>query len=813
MSFLVWYQKVGLPTIWQVVGNYVLFVKHFFSLSRLTSSLFAPWKKTDNLGGKKGLGFGELLDRLSFDLTSRVVGFGVRSVTIVVGVMAILSVMVIGGLAGVFLSIFPLPLYPFYQQHVSVKQRYRSGKSFDEMKRVALDSDFYGFFCRRTGVSENDLKQWLADVRLNSGELLARAHKFVKQKGYGQLTDSSVVRSLIMASEESLEGLRKVGLGIDEVDLVCDWFHFLVADRKKFGEYWRKDYLLSLGGIGKEWTSGYTPFLDEFCEELEYSQIRLKPYYGRMEETERVIQILSGEKNPDVLIYGPPGSGKKSMILGLAHKIVWHEASKLRHRRILLFKAEEFLAKTSERDAAGVLRGLLKEAVDAGNVILVINGLDQLLLSKNGEHNLDGVLEEMLPKDKLQVVGLATSGGFHKVLAEDRSVMKMFTPVELEPMRGEAVFRVLFDEVEMVERRHGLYFSFGSLKRCIELCEKYMPGEPFPEKALSVLGEVITNKNSSRQKRVVLGDVEMVVSQRVGVPIGDLHSNERQELLNVDEELGKYIVDQGGALNKISKSLRRNRVGVVARTNKPMGSFLFLGPTGVGKTETAKVLSRLYFKTDDLLRIDMAEFQSGDALSRLIGTADDSGVLARKIRSKPYGVLLLDEFEKSPVEVMNIFLSILDEGKFSTGTGEEVYCNNLMIIATSNAGSEAAREYLQGHEEGEEFERYMVDYLLRSRAFSPELLNRFDSVVFYTSLSEKGLRSVVRLELEKLKQHLQREKQIELVYGDELVERIVSQGYEADFGARSVLRYIQDEVEDEIAKKILAEPGVSRVEV
>jgi len=304
----------------------------------------------------------------------------------------------------------------------------------------------------------------------------------------------------------------------------------------------------------------------------------------------------------------------------------------------------------------------------------------------------------------------------------------------------------------------------------------------------------IINENSVRE----------VVSKMVGVPVSG-SEEENKKLLDIERLIHKRLIDQDLAITALSKALRRVRTGVSA-AKRPSGAFLFLGPTGVGKTETAKALADIYFSSEKyLIRFDMAEYQGKDALERLLGSFETGkpGVFASALKNNPFGVLLLDEIEKATSDVLNTFLTILDEGYITDAFGNKISAENLIIIATSNAGAEYIRTYLKEGNLAEKLSEELTEFVLRNKIFSPEFINRFDAVVVYKPLSNEEIALVAGLMLEKLVKRVKEEKGVVVQYTSELVDKIIKEGYDAVFGGRSVRRYIQDEVEDKIAKEIL----------
>jgi ATP-dependent Clp protease ATP-binding subunit ClpA len=331
------------------------------------------------------------------------------------------------------------------------------------------------------------------------------------------------------------------------------------------------------------------------------------------------------------------------------------------------------------------------------------------------------------------------------------------------------------------------------------------------DKALDILVELPKFVLKQKKTFITRKDVLDIVQTKTGIPVGEIKEKERDKLLNLEKILHERVISQNEAIIAIGSALRRSRSGIES-ANKPMGSFLFLGPTGVGKTETAKALSQVFFDNDKkILRLDMSEYSGGDSLSRMLGSFETGkqGILTSLLRENQYGVLLLDEFEKANHEVHNLFLQILDEGVFSDMVGTKVNARNLIIIATSNAGSSIIWDYVKQSKSLAENKQNIVDEIIHQGFFKPELINRFDGVILFHPLQDSDLKQIAMLMLKKLAKRLE-DKGLELVITETLVNYLVEQGGDPLFGARPINRAIQDNVEEIIARKVIGgnlEPG------
>jgi ATP-dependent Clp protease ATP-binding subunit ClpA len=349
-------------------------------------------------------------------------------------------------------------------------------------------------------------------------------------------------------------------------------------------------------------------------------------------------------------------------------------------------------------------------------------------------------------------------------------------------------------------------YSIPAIDAIARMADRYFPTGVMPDKAFDLLEELAPIALQEGKEQLTAKDVEAMVARKTGIPIGEPSKEERATLLSLEDYLHKRVMGQDHAVEAVAKALRRARAGIGGGT-RPMGSFMFLGPTGVGKTETAKALAEALFNDENAMsRIDMSEFRGGDALERLIGTPDgvDPGRLATLIREKPYGVLLLDEFEKSERNVHDLFLQVLDEGHFTDAMGKAVNAQNLIIIATSNAGADIIWQWEKEQKNVSELKRALIDHVIAQGIYRPEFLNRFDDVIVFHTLTKEQVREIAKLQLEALRKRLQSERMINVAFADDVVDYIAGVGYDPQFGGRPMRRAIQEKIEQVIADKILA---------
>jgi ATP-dependent Clp protease ATP-binding subunit ClpC len=470
--------------------------------------------------------------------------------------------------------------------------------------------------------------------------------------------------------------------------------------------------------------------------------------------------------------------------------------------------SEVFTGLTDQGQIEDILRSMFFEAAYAGNIILVIDNLGHYLKSspKNPGDDISAVLAEFLAAPTFQIMGLANPSEFHENIEKKEGLMKYFDKIQIEEMTGDQTLEVLQNNLKDVENEK-VIFTFQALREIIKLSDRYITDYPFPEKALDLMEETsLYWSQAPTEKYIGPQTVSEVVSKKVKVPLGEMQEDEKEKLVNLEEVLHKRVVGQEFAIQQIAETMRRARVGMASST-KPIGSFLFLGPTGVGKTESAKALAEAYFGDEHrMIRLDMSEYQRADSTDRLLGSVEINmtGQLTNKVKENPYAILLLDEIEKAHPDILNIFLQILDEGWVTDAFGKKINFRNLIIIATSNAGSDFIKAAIDSGMDPQELQGKLTDHIIKEGIFRPEFLNRFEGVIFFHPLSNIEITKVAELLLAKYAQKLKKEENVNIQFDPGITEYTVQKGYDRKFGARSVDRFIQDSIGDKIVKKLIS---------
>ena len=580
-----------------------------------------------------------------------------------------------------------------------------------------------------------------------------------------------------------------------------------IESRKKF---WELENLLLKPGIGKQWAYGYTANLDRYSRELTSEPIFGKFQYHsvtRGTEIEKIERILSRAGKNNVLIIGEPGTGRKTIVRSFA-KIVAegkvHPA--IENKRVLELDADLLL---SGLNAAGEIRKrfetILVEAISAGNIILVIDEFHDFIKNMVSQGiDFSTIIIPYLRSPKFQLIAITNHQSYHRDIESNGELNILFEKVEIREPSAKETILILEDILPVLEFQYGLFVPYQTLKEIVNLADETIFNIPFPEKAVGLLTETMMFASQKNQKIVSPLDVEAVVSQKTGIPIGKIKSEEKEKLLNLEKLLHRRVINQEEGIKAVSRAMQRART-IVGDKQRPMGTFLFLGPTGVGKTETAKALAEIYFGSEDrMIRLDMSEYQEPNSIERLIGSADGKiqAQFANQLIQNPFSLVLIDEVEKAHYNILNLFLQILDEGSFTDALGRKISFKNAIIIATSNAGAEFIREYIEKNQNPAELKNKLIDFVLKQGIFRPEFINRFDAAIVFEPLSKENTAKIAILMLEKLNKRLLK-KDIKIEITPELVNKLVEIGFHPVFGGRELRRVIQDKVEGLIAKNFL----------
>ena len=640
-------------------------------------------------------------------------------------------------------------------------------------------------------------------------EVIFESLKIAQKKNHLRIELGDALSALAKTDLTFRRILVANNLKAEDIENLTLWLESIEEKIKQRKRFWEYENLAKRGTLAKNWTAGYTITLDKYSFDLTDS-IRKKDleFIGHQEAMGLMERTLAlGEIN-NVLLMGESGSGRRSMIYALVQKsILGKSLPELNYKRVVELDMSALLAKLeSSEEVESVLDRIFQEVLSAGNIILLIDEFHNYIGqgARPGVIDISGIISPYLRLSQFQIIAITTYEGLHRYIEKNSSILSLFKKVEVSGISKEETLTLLEYLTFVLEKKHKVFISYPALSQIISLTGRYFPSFPFPEKAIDVLDAAAVYVASLKKEKVVLPKhIARIVTEKTEIPVGELAAKEREALLNLEDLIHQRIINQEEAVREVSTALRRARSDITIRKG-PMGCFLFLGPTGVGKTETSKALAENYFGSEDkMIRLDMSEFQDIKDIPRLIGSEKEIGLLTSSVRESPFSLILLDEIEKAHPNILNLFLQVLDEGHLTDGFGRKINFKNTIIIATSNAGYQVILEALKKKTDWLKVKQQLLDELFEKAIFRPEFINRFDAMVVFQPLSKENLLEIAELMLSGIKKNLE-EKGIEFVITKELKEKIVELGYNPTFGAREMRRVIQDKVENVLAEALLS---------
>jgi ATP-dependent Clp protease ATP-binding subunit ClpC len=707
--------------------------------------------------------------------------------------------------------------------------------NFAKFKKISeIDSSVLTYFIIRDNPNLNFIFQRLL-LSLKDIKKLFKAHlKILKKENingfYSSDFQMTILKSLEVAQRkgnskvqigdiltalcEHNPVLKKILINLkikkEDIENLTSWLEALERISKKRKNILDWENLTKNGSIARDWACGYSVFLDTFSKNIS-SRVKLTNFSersGHQREIKAVERILARLEKNNVLLVGESGSGRKSIAWALA-ELSLHGKSlpEVNYKRVIELDLTTLLARTkSLEEIEVILDRIFQEVVSSGNIILVIDDFHNYIGKevKPGIIDIAGVISKYLNLANFPVIAIVTPEGLHNCLEQNTAVLSLFEKVEVSEVSKKEALRIIEDLALILEKKYKKFISYLALRDIIDFCDKYMGDISFPKKAIDLLNEVIVQVALEKGKIILPEHIAKLFSEKTEIPVGEMETKEKEILLNLEKLIHQRIINQEEAVKEVSTALRRARVDITIRKG-PMGVFLFLGPTGVGKTETAKALVEVYFGSlKRMIRLDMSEFQTLDDIKRLLGQKGEEGLLTTKVRENPFSLLLLDEFEKAHPDILNLFLQVFDEGFLTDGIGRKVYFQNTIIIATSNAGYSVILDAFKNKISFPEIKERLLDFIFQNKIFRPELVNRFDATVVFKPLSRENLVAIADLLLLKSKENLKR-KEINFIITPDLKEKIVDLGYNPIFGAREMKRVIQDKIENKFAEAILRE--------
>jgi len=587
------------------------------------------------------------------------------------------------------------------------------------------------------------------------------------------------------------------------------WVVGSVHQEKRMARWWSGDNLSRTKGIGREWSYGYAYLLQKFARDIRTSAIFSTLSANTPFAMEKITQIesaLARAKEANVLLIGEAGVGKVDLIMAVQRRMQTGKSlSAVSGQQMIVLDTNRLVATHQDKHALELtILGIFDEAVQAGNIIIVIENLSVFMREAESMGIfIPELIDQYLSAPNVHLIGTDTPGAYHTYLETKGGFVRRFSEILIDTPDLSATTRVLQGVALQHEAKYQTFFTYSALHALTVAADRYVVEGVLPDKAIALLIDVASTAKQQELNVITEDFVYKVVSEKTGVPAGPISDSEREVLLHLEDTLHQQVVGQEAALGAIARTMRRARTGIQA-ADKPIGSFLFLGPTGVGKTETAKALAAVFFGGEDnMQRIDMSEFSGGDAVIKLIGDGESAGILPTILREHPYSVILLDEFEKANQSVHDIFLQILDEGVFTDSRGTKVNARNTIIIATSNAGSQLILNTVQQRKELSTLSAEIISSIIKAGIYRPELINRFDNTIIFEPLSVGQQTEVASMMLSALYERV-KQQGYQLNVKEDLLTVLVEKGYNPEFGARPMQRVLQDVIEEKIAQKIIA---------
>jgi len=641
--------------------------------------------------------------------------------------------------------------------------------------------------------------------KLSWSDLAKRSHQVAVKLKHKYIAPEHVLGALLTHPSIS-RAIRAADLTSPDI-LFAIWWQAEKEHVARFNQrWWDEDRMLAFSGVGLSWASGFTPFVDQFAR-LPGGNSWDDVLYGHEGKVDELINTLARQRQSNVLLVGDPGVGRLGIIRRLAWLVRTSQAhTALNGQRVLYVNVGELIAQSStQAGQLSLLTKALNEMERAGNVIIIIDGLSSVL-GESGELrvNLTDILLPFLSSPNVRVVVMTSTDDYHLRMKNNEDIIQYFEVVQVPSLSDGATLKRIALTVPKIEEDSKLFIPYKTIRSLVNDTTSILPHIPFPERAYDFLEEAIVLAQSQKNKLLHSNTIQQIISRKIGINLGQLRSQEKEQLLNLEKTMHRRLVNQNHAVTTLSRALIRARAQVRS-TKRPIGTFLFLGPTGVGKTETAKTLAESFFgREDHMIRLDMSEFQGADGTARLIGSADQPvGRLTSQIADHPYSVLLLDEFEKASPQVHQLFLQVFDEGHLTDASGRRFSFLHTIIIATSNAGAELIRQQVKDGAVPEGFAETLKEHILSNNIFRPELLNRFDAVITYSPLSTTHIKQIAELMLRSLNKRLDAKHGVTVAITPELIKFLVKIGYDPEFGARPMNRAIQDTVEYDIAQRVI----------
>lgn len=687
-----------------------------------------------------------------------------------------------------------------------------------DLVQASLDSPCGAFILREMNLDPRLGSQRIQEAVESEGHtdtaaFLGEARAALPELARNWISPSVVIRTIFRRSRSLQALLDKADISLEDLDRILqwEWFHHHVYGKRDSA--WSPHGLLRIfGGMGRSFVMGYVHALERLTVDISdgilYRASRKTIIH--QDALKNVLHVLSRSKQHNILMIGKPGTGKKTLIENMTYTLRSAERDQgMAYTRVLVLRIEQLLSGVGRPDT--FLLDALQHAQKAGRFILVIRDLGLLL--KGADEHVKAVILRFLEAPNINVIGIVDPRDYHTCVKKNPALDQLFERIILSDASDEETVTVLMEHYFQLEDRQHVSVSYRAMSAVLDYSKRYLGRGGLPGKATEILEDAVLLARQRGEKSVSDADIREVVSLKAHMDISGVGEDERTKLLTLEQALRETIVDQDEAVSSLVHALKRARLDI-GSGKKPAGTFLFLGPTGVGKTYTAKTIAEKYFcSTESFIRLDMNEFSTEASIAGIIGSPElGEGFLAQRVQDWPFSLILLDEIEKAHPKVLNLFLQILDEGFLTDEIGLRTDFRNTIIIATSNAGALFIREFVKAHPDWAQgagrgpFKEALIDNILKQGLFSPEFLNRFDGVIVFYPLTEEGAVRVATLLFADVARDFQEKRGVVLHPEDGVLRAIVEKGYSLEFGAREMRRAVVDLIENYLADYLLKNP-------
>ena len=656
---------------------------------------------------------------------------------------------------------------------------------------------------------ENKNKDYIISLNQNTKKTLIETYLRVYARGDKKVYPLNLLLSLHIHSEKLQEILFEMEVDEEKIENCLEWLRIdrFIQEQKKL--YSKMARFKPGGSMDRAFTAVATPILDFYSTDLtrDAKWGKLEYCVNREKELESIISSFQTGRNACLLV-GEEGVGKKTLIEKIAKLMVAENVpNSVKDKRLLKLDINRLISGASPNEVQERLLVVLDETKKAGNILLYIEDIESITGLKSGEGeslSVAGVLANAIDTKDYQVLATINKTNYKKSL-EGKPLGKSFDIITVDEPKGNFAIQILESKVSNLENKYKIFYTYNCLEQIVYLSNKYINKQKLPQKAIEIMEQVglQTAKSKGIRTLATKNDAANVIANITGIPLSKISQDESKKLLNLEKLIHKEMIGQSWAVNSISASLRRARVAL-REQSRPIASFLFLGPTGVGKTHLAKTVAKVYFGSPKtMIRLDMSEYQHEDSVKKIIGAKDGTtGYLTSKVEDSPFSLILLDEIEKANPKILDLFLQILDDGRLTNGEGNTIDFSNTIIVATSNIGSVFIQEQISIGVKIEEIKDELVNNHL-NKHLRPEMINRFDGVVVFKPLKLHNIVKIGELMLSNIEEMLNK-KGILLEVNEQGLKILAKAGFDPSFGARPLRRVLQERVENLIADKLLA---------